>query len=188
MLAGEVALCERGQQCKICEGDNCNGKLNFQSCYSCDTSTNPICGAMSSLTDVPKKTCADYLDDCVTYFSKLEVFYLQSLILLLPHHEQTMAWSTVAAMEMRISRVHRDPAPFARTVIVTHNPQSLPVPCLATSVTQLRTPPVITIRPLHRPPIVPTPSSLVVRTSVTSTMTAKRSAVDVSTTLRLKCK
>lgn len=68
MLPGEVSLCERGEQCKICEGDNCNWKWEYQSCYTCNSEDDVNClEAQSSTTSVPTTTCKEYHDECATY-------------------------------------------------------------------------------------------------------------------------
>lgn len=66
LLPGETSLCASGKQCKTCEGDNCNGKIEFQSCYACNSLTNPRCFLSQTSTNT-QAVCADYLDDCVTY-------------------------------------------------------------------------------------------------------------------------
>lgn len=69
LLPEEVSLCEAGQSCKICQGDNCNEKISFQSCWACDATTNPGCFLAQTGTDT-KKTCSDYMDECATFTDK----------------------------------------------------------------------------------------------------------------------
>lgn len=61
-----IAECEKGDVCKFCEGDGCNKKTDFQSCYSCDTTTDAYC-SITQLVGSPKKVCADYMDTCVAF-------------------------------------------------------------------------------------------------------------------------
>lgn len=72
MSVGEVNLCNSGRTCKICEGDNCNGKLNFQSCYTCNSATDPNCVQAQLAETSTKTTCNEYLDECVMYIGNCD--------------------------------------------------------------------------------------------------------------------
>lgn len=76
LLPGEAARCTIGRDCKTCEGDNCNGKLEFQSCYTCNSASDPNCLEIQDPNKSVKTTCSSYLDACVTYIGKDELCQL----------------------------------------------------------------------------------------------------------------
>lgn len=68
LSVGELSICTAGRDCKICHGDNCNSRSTYQSCYICDSATNPYCFmSQTSIPNAEKKTCMDYSDQCVTF-------------------------------------------------------------------------------------------------------------------------
>lgn len=134
LVPGEVSLCESGRDCKLCQGDNCNGKVNFQSCYNCNSASDPTCAIFSANENSVMKTCTDYLDQCVTYFSEFQSptptpSQRHNLITKL----QIMALSTADVAMSTISSVPPDRVLFAPITIVTHNHQLLRVSCPATN-------------------------------------------------------
>ncbi|KAJ6648787.1 hypothetical protein Bhyg_04018 [Pseudolycoriella hygida] len=63
---GEVSMCrQQGQFCKTCIGNDCNTKLTFQRCQSCDSTTNVNC--IRSAGSVGEITCRDYMDTCYVH-------------------------------------------------------------------------------------------------------------------------
>uniref|UniRef100_A0A1B0CYG3 DUF753 domain-containing protein n=1 Tax=Phlebotomus papatasi TaxID=29031 RepID=A0A1B0CYG3_PHLPP len=65
LQGGEISLCERGSQCKLCDGANCNEKVDFQRCYSCNSANSGE--ACTNLQDTAnQQTCSDYMDSCMT--------------------------------------------------------------------------------------------------------------------------
>lgn len=72
LVTGELTYCETNGDCKLCDDENCNGKVEFQSCYACDSATDPSCVLTQTSTATAMKTiCVDYLDECATYTRKL---------------------------------------------------------------------------------------------------------------------
>lgn len=62
----EVIECRREAEfCKTCIGNNCNAKVDFETCRVCDSSTNANC--IRSPGSVPAVTCEDYLDSCFVH-------------------------------------------------------------------------------------------------------------------------
>lgn len=61
--AGELSDCDGSpDQCKICKGHNCNRKLEFQRCHSCNSSSD--IGCVYGADNMPNVTCRNYLDTC----------------------------------------------------------------------------------------------------------------------------
>lgn len=59
-------MCRRnGEFCKTCSGNNCNAKVNFQSCHVC-TSANSL-NCIVNINAVPTQTCKNYLDECFVH-------------------------------------------------------------------------------------------------------------------------
>lgn len=52
--------------CKVCNGQNCNRKATFQTCYDCDSRTFEQCSQLNSSSTV---VCRKYLDTCLTTLS-----------------------------------------------------------------------------------------------------------------------
>lgn len=55
--------------CKICQGNNCNVRLQFQECYECNSRNDPRCARNPKSTGV--KTCNWYYSSCLTGIDKL---------------------------------------------------------------------------------------------------------------------
>lgn len=53
-----------GTYCKTCVGSNCNLKVEFQSCYSCNSNTNSDCVSLKN--PLSSVVCRNYLDVCKT--------------------------------------------------------------------------------------------------------------------------
>lgn len=63
LLTYEVNDCRREAQfCKTCIGNNCNAKVDFETCRVCNSATNVNC--IRSPSSVPSVTCRNYLDNC----------------------------------------------------------------------------------------------------------------------------
>lgn len=63
---GEVAMCRKQEQfCKTCLGNDCNAKVNFQTCHVCNSSSSVNC--IRSPHVFPTITCQLYLDDCYSH-------------------------------------------------------------------------------------------------------------------------
>lgn len=63
---GEIAMCrQQGANCKTCYGNDCNTKLTFQRCRSCNSATNVDC--IRSVGSVGEITCRDYMDTCYVH-------------------------------------------------------------------------------------------------------------------------
>lgn len=59
-------MCRReGNECKTCNGNNCNLKAKFQSCHTCNSDTNLNCVSLKE-TPLPTATCRNYADECKT--------------------------------------------------------------------------------------------------------------------------
>uniref|UniRef100_A0A1B0CYG4 DUF753 domain-containing protein n=1 Tax=Phlebotomus papatasi TaxID=29031 RepID=A0A1B0CYG4_PHLPP len=55
--------CQMGGICKICDFDNCNSKVNFQECYSCNSGVETDCLRVQNNTR-PTAICHEYMDTC----------------------------------------------------------------------------------------------------------------------------
>ena len=55
--------------CKLCTGDWCNTKQNFQKCYSCNSVDQDCPQIQTGQQNLV--TCANYLDQCAIFMSKL---------------------------------------------------------------------------------------------------------------------
>uniref|UniRef100_A0A1L8DNW0 Putative conserved secreted protein n=2 Tax=Nyssomyia neivai TaxID=330878 RepID=A0A1L8DNW0_9DIPT len=66
LKSGEITLCQRGAQCKLCDGNNCNAKVDFQRCYTCNSASSGA--ACLNLQDgsINQAVCSDYMDTCLT--------------------------------------------------------------------------------------------------------------------------
>lgn len=53
----------KGSKCKTCIGNDCNLKIKFQSCHSCDSTVDGE-KCVSSSRDTNTKLCSNYLADC----------------------------------------------------------------------------------------------------------------------------
>lgn len=51
-------------RCKICKGNNCNSKIDFQYCYTCTSKDNPDCVNSDPIDTVT--ICPNYMDQCLT--------------------------------------------------------------------------------------------------------------------------
>lgn len=73
MTETEANNCRTGTTgCKICVGDNCNGKVDFQRCHRCDGVDCPqIQGATENLY-----TCNAYLDECGIQIGEFYVSFI----------------------------------------------------------------------------------------------------------------
>lgn len=59
----QAKSCHDGNEnCKVCNGRNCNRKESFQTCYDCDSHTFEQCSQVNASASV---VCRDYLDTCV---------------------------------------------------------------------------------------------------------------------------
>uniref|UniRef100_A0A1B0CQC0 DUF753 domain-containing protein n=2 Tax=Lutzomyia longipalpis TaxID=7200 RepID=A0A1B0CQC0_LUTLO len=64
LQGGEIGLCQRGTTCKLCDGNNCNEKVDFQRCYTCNSANSGA--ACTDLQDVANQAvCTDYMDSCI---------------------------------------------------------------------------------------------------------------------------
>ncbi|XP_059616475.1 protein psiQ-like [Phlebotomus argentipes] len=64
LVSGEITLCQRGAQCKLCDGNNCNEKVDFQRCYSCNSANNGA-SCYNAQDTANQATCSDYMDSCI---------------------------------------------------------------------------------------------------------------------------
>lgn len=61
----EIQLCRREQnECKTCDGNNCNLKVRFQSCHTCNSESNLNC--LNLKEPLPTTVCRSYTDECKT--------------------------------------------------------------------------------------------------------------------------
>lgn len=51
-------------------GNDCNRKLEYTSCYTCDSATDEYCIEPNPVTT--KKQCSNYLDQCYTYIADVD--------------------------------------------------------------------------------------------------------------------
>lgn len=59
----ELSDCtENPDNCKICTGNNCNRKAEFQKCHSCNSGSHVDC--VYGTDKIPIATCRNYLDTC----------------------------------------------------------------------------------------------------------------------------
>lgn len=62
----EMQMCRNeGAFCKTCQNDNCNQKVAFQTCYSCNSDSEADCVSNPSAALQPN-TCRQYTDTCIT--------------------------------------------------------------------------------------------------------------------------
>lgn len=54
----------KSDQCRICNGNNCNKKVKFQHCYECTSKDNSSCVQSDPLDAVT--ICPNYMDQCLT--------------------------------------------------------------------------------------------------------------------------
>lgn len=67
LIPEEVSMCrQEGDFCKTCNGNDCNNRLRFQRCLSCDSMTNPDC--LLPNDQIPSELCRNYFDTCITHF------------------------------------------------------------------------------------------------------------------------
>lgn len=62
--AEEAQCLLQTNNCKVCFEDECNKKVNFQECYTCDSVTDRNC--ITFKFAMPFLTCREYLDTCGT--------------------------------------------------------------------------------------------------------------------------
>ena len=53
--------------CKICKGERCNSRTEFQTCYTCNSTTDLNCAQINNIDNLPTKVCHDYSDVCQMY-------------------------------------------------------------------------------------------------------------------------
>ncbi|XP_055685046.1 uncharacterized protein LOC129791120 [Lutzomyia longipalpis] len=63
--SNSLDICKAGEDCKICLEDGCNRKVNFQTCYTCNSNEDQECIMSQSNEDAV--TCSSYTDNCITY-------------------------------------------------------------------------------------------------------------------------
>ena len=62
----EIDHCrQNGENCKACLGNDCNSKVSYQRCFSCNSDDDSNCPTEPSLTK--EKVCKGYHDKCVTH-------------------------------------------------------------------------------------------------------------------------
>lgn len=61
---------EERQFCKTCLGNDCNRKLEYTSCYTCDSAIDDYCIETNEVT--ANKQCRNYLDQCYTLIGENE--------------------------------------------------------------------------------------------------------------------
>ncbi|XP_055309662.1 uncharacterized protein LOC129573299 [Sitodiplosis mosellana] len=62
--------CKEGNfRCKMCTGDSCNIKKTFQTCYICDSLTDPKCIDAPWDAEEGEITCANYMGECYTHLN-----------------------------------------------------------------------------------------------------------------------
>lgn len=67
LISEEEEMCkENGQFCKTCVGNDCNAKVSFTSCKTCNSAVHGL-ACIRSATGAPSVTCRDYLDECVSH-------------------------------------------------------------------------------------------------------------------------
>ncbi|XP_055679724.1 uncharacterized protein LOC129787909 isoform X3 [Lutzomyia longipalpis] len=59
-----IDLCREGEECKICRGQICNTKVDFQECHVCDSEVNEDLACLSNPANSSTKICQDYGDSC----------------------------------------------------------------------------------------------------------------------------
>lgn len=55
-------ICEEGILCKICKGELCNRMTEVQSCYTCNSSDDPVCATLNGT--LTNKVCDNIFDTC----------------------------------------------------------------------------------------------------------------------------
>lgn len=67
-----LEVCEKnGDECKMCDGENCNFKQSFSRCLNCNTTDNSQCAINPQM--IKSKICTKYEDDCFTLIGKFIV-------------------------------------------------------------------------------------------------------------------
>ncbi|XP_055679722.1 uncharacterized protein LOC129787909 isoform X1 [Lutzomyia longipalpis] len=59
-----IDICRKGEECKICRGQICNTKVDFQECHVCDSEVDEDLTCLSNPANSPTKICQDYGDSC----------------------------------------------------------------------------------------------------------------------------
>lgn len=66
LVQEEIAMCRRqGTECKTCIGNDCNAKPTFQSCRTCNSTTNVNC--IRSPGSFQSMLCRGYTDQCYVH-------------------------------------------------------------------------------------------------------------------------
>uniref|UniRef100_A0A1L8DPC4 Putative conserved secreted protein n=1 Tax=Nyssomyia neivai TaxID=330878 RepID=A0A1L8DPC4_9DIPT len=59
-----INLCQTGEECKVCRGQTCNTKVDFQECHVCDSENDGYLTCLRSPANSPTKVCQNYGDYC----------------------------------------------------------------------------------------------------------------------------
>lgn len=62
LTESKLQECLDGVTCKICHGNNCNQKREFQRCATCNSEDDVNCATVKN--NLTEKVCSDYLDVC----------------------------------------------------------------------------------------------------------------------------
>lgn len=66
LISSEIQMCRNEDAfCKTCQNDNCNQKVGFQTCYSCNSDSDGNCVDNPAAASQPN-TCRQYTDTCIT--------------------------------------------------------------------------------------------------------------------------
>lgn len=60
----KVECLNQSESCKTCFSQNCNEKINFQSCYNCNSKDDSHCSEISEFSEMT--VCPNYMDKCAT--------------------------------------------------------------------------------------------------------------------------
>lgn len=73
LKANETESCynEDNDSCKLCFGDDCNNKINPQTCYTCDSNVDLNC--VNNLNTSYQHQCKNYYDKCFTFVNNDQV-------------------------------------------------------------------------------------------------------------------
>lgn len=70
LMPETIAMCrEEGPFCKTCDSNNCNRKIEFQRCFSCNSAIDSNCVTIAADTLEPTM-CRQYTDTCTTIITE----------------------------------------------------------------------------------------------------------------------
>lgn len=85
----ELNDCNAGGDCKLCYGQNCNRKIEFQSCLQCNSTHANDC--VYGGETVPTAICREYLDFCMVRVDKQGVTHRGCLKQISDNSDETLA-------------------------------------------------------------------------------------------------